>query len=518
MGLFSRTKLKMTDVGDIPTVAEPMAYMNDVWRQQQALYQEMWRYFSGEVFDETLSKRSDDLKYPLRENVFATACFNHRAVLYGEFDDAVLSFQVKSKNADRQTVEDALEQMWSDSYRNSLLLENGLLSQIFGGHVLRAVYHPVYKRVFFRGVEVTTFFPVWNPDDYHELLEVFVVYPVDARTAALRWNLNMRDIEDGQQVIVQEHWTQDKYEFTVDGKPAYWDRGHKFKIGGPNPYIDPDTERGIIPFEYFPLDRAGSFYGIPLGKDALGLQDEYNKRAADMGDAVMEATHMYKFLVGRSKGTKGLEHLDRVGLNDLGMEAPGRPAPEVFTVDSAKIPTGAPEWVAGLRGGSRAAMFDPAIAHGEDEGSQRSMLTLAFRMWPMTSKVRATRGLWNECFRSLHRKALIMAAAKGGYNIHSGRKQHTYYTVPLWSPMLPRDREQQVNEVVLRVQTGIISRERAIEILENKDSTWIAEEIARIKADEHQQDDRQIKVQEAQQKQQQMAMRQAGAKPPKSKE
>lgn len=492
----------------------PTAYANAVWQQQNELYEKMWYYFSGQVFDEKISDRSEDKKYPLGINLFKTACFNHRAVLFGEYADKVLTFQSEEKTGAAQAAEKAVERGWSDSHRNSLLLEAGLMSPIFGGHVFRIAYDPVRERAFFRLIQPTIFFPVWNDDDYHELLEVFVQYEVDARTAALRFNV---DLGDAITANILEHWTQDYYEFTVNGKPAYWDRQHAYPIAGKNDYIDPATGRGIIPFEYFPFDRVGEFYGIPLGKDDMALVDEYNRRMGDMGDAVMDSTHQPMFLVNRPKGKKGLERIDRVGLNDLGMPAPGQKDPNVFSVKGSDIGPTHMAWLELVRDTARSGMFTPAVSYGEDEGSQRSALTLAFRMWPTTSKVRATRGLWNDCFRSLHHKFLIVVATRGGYNVGRERSSVEVATVPQWAVMLPRDREQLVNEIVIRKQAGIISTMRAIQLLESEDTAWIEEEMARIEADKKAEMDQQIRLAGSQMKiQAQNQGRRPGSAPSKS--
>jgi hypothetical protein len=48
-----------------------------------------------------------------------------------------------------------------------------------------------------------------------------------------------------------------------------------------------------------------------------------------------------------------------------------------------------------------------------------------------------------------------------------------------WLPQIPRDREQMVNEVILRFSAGLMSPERALEML--GDVEYIGEEIERIK-------------------------------------
>ncbi|NIV33082.1 MAG: phage portal protein [Anaerolineae bacterium] len=471
----------------------PDDFHNQLWQTQATVYEEMWDYFNGDVFDETLPNRQDDLKYPLGVNLFATACANHRATLFGEYNDDVLTFRARSKNVDSPQVETALDRIWRASSRNSLLLEAGLLGMILGGVVFRVIWHPMRKRVFVRVVPADAFYPIWDPDDYHNVLECFIAYQTNGSTARRRFHV---DVSDDQAVlVVQEHWTPHFIDVTVDGEEAYWDAGHRFPMSGPNPFKDPQTGRGIIPVEYFPRDRAGSFYGIPLGRDALKMQNNYNSAMADLGDAVLEATHQYKFLRGRARGTKGLERLTRNGLNDLGVPAPGQKEPDVFTVAGGEIPPGTIDWMDGLLVLARAAMHTPPVAYGQDEGSQRSALTLAFRMWPLSSAVRATRGFWADSFKALNRKALIVAANKGGYNVQE--RMCEYDTLPVWAPMLPRDREGEVNEVVTRRAQGLISTYTAIEKLEDRETEWVEEEVARIEDDAKKETELEIKIAKA---------------------
>jgi hypothetical protein len=472
----------------------PDSYHNDIWRQQTALYETMWNIFSREVFDETITEKSSQLKYPLGINIFAQACINHQSALFGEFEDEALAFRVKSENTDAQKVESALDKIWRDSGRNSILLEGGLISQILGGVVFRPAWHPVRKRVYMRMIAPDVFFPVWNPDDYHELYEVILAFVIDRQTAMWRYNVKLKPSSDSGSdlVLVQEHWTPNEYEVTVNGQQAYWDRERHLPARGANTYIDPVTQQGILPFEYFPKMRAGGFYGLPLGRDAVTLQNELNLRAADIGDAIQEASHQYKFLTNRPKGTAGLERLSRTGLNDLGMAAPGRDAPEVQVIKGGDVPAQAGEWVQFLRDETRTATFNPAVAFGQDEGSQRSALTLSFRMWPLTQSVRTERGYWADSFNSLNRKAIIVAATRGGYDLYPRHAE--YYTVPVWNPMMPRDREGLVNEVVLRKTNNIISTRRAVELLEEKETAWIEQELAEIEKDKVKDMNREIKV------------------------
>jgi hypothetical protein len=462
----------------------PDTFAHDVWNRQANVYTEMWDYFNRDVFDETVKESSDDKKYPLGINLFETACSNHRAALLGEFGDEVLRFRVESRNQDKNEIEQTIKRIMSASSLGALMVEGGLLCEVFGGMVVRVVYDPWRQNVRIRMVNPANFYPIWDPEDYHRLLEVYVGTYVDARTAFLKYHVDVGTRDGTNQAVVVEHWTSEMYEVTVDGEPAYWDMGRRYPMSGVNVFKDASGQ-GIIPFEYFARDRAGDFYGTPLGKNALRIQDEYNLRHTDVGDAVMAATHKATFVRNRPKGTKGLEHLHDSRVKNLGMNAPGRDAPEVFALSTGEVPEVALAWLKDMRDTARTSMFTPPVSYGQDEGSQRSALTLAFRMWPLTSVVRSTRGLWASSFDSLIRKVIVVAASKGlGYNLNLRYVQDSYRYVSMWAPMLPRDREGEVNEVVVRKQSGLISIETALVKLEDREGEWIDAEVKRIKADQ----------------------------------
>ena len=490
MGLWS--SMKPAQYGDAVPVS-PDSYHNDIWAAQAAIYREMWEYFNRDIFDETINAKSETKKYPLGVNLFEQACVNHRACLMGEFGDDVLPFRVKSPNQDAVAVEQALDRIWVDSRRNSMMLQGGLLAEILGGVVFRIQYNPYLKKIYVRLLQPDSFFPVAAADDPTNILECYVAFFIDARTALLSYNVDVGDSAAGG-ALMTEHWTQDGFEVTVGGHPAYWDRGHQFPMAGPNRYADPRGGGKIVPFEYFPRDRADSFYGIPLGKNILDLEREYNSRAADMGDAQSDSTHQKVYIKNRPKGSQGLDSVPRGNLINLGMDPPNKSTIEVLPIKTSEIPASAVGWMDHLRQETRSGMYSPPVAFGQDEGSQRSALTLSFRMWPMTQSVRTTRGFWGDSFQSLHTKLLIVAATHGGYGISD---RHVGYRVlPTWAPMLPRDREGEVNEVVVRRGVGLISVETAIAKLEERDTEWVQAEVERIKAD--QQDAAKLAIQTAQ--------------------
>jgi len=132
--------------------------------------------------------------------------------------------------------------------------------------------------------------------------------------------------------------------------------------------------------------------------------------------------------------------------------------------------------------------FVPAVADGEDEGSQRSALTLAFRMWPLTSHIRAERHYWTEGLNILAELALTVLAVKNPTRTNSkdidegiskiGLQHLGHIKRQEWAPILPRDRAELVNELVMRAGAGHISLEEAL--TQYGDIENVQEELERI--------------------------------------
>jgi len=107
----------------------------------------------------------------------------------------------------------------------------------------------------------------------------------------------------------------------------------------------------------------------------------------------------------------------------------------------------------------------PAVADGEDEGSQRSALTLTTRMWPMLSHVKLERQNYSDGFRALFNIALKMMAIK---NLNEIKESDTDVNIFVsWSPMLGKDRELLLQEIAIRREHDLGSQTHMIELLED---------------------------------------------------
>jgi hypothetical protein len=86
----------------------------------------------------------------------------------------------------------------------------------------------------------------------------------------------------------------------------------------------------------------------------------------------------------------------------------------------------------------QAASVSP-IAFGEDEGSQRSGVTLTLCLWPLLQQVKTTRIYWRAMLLELHSIMLTMARYRDINNRYSAQlTTHTAY--PNFYELVPQDR------------------------------------------------------------------------------
>jgi hypothetical protein len=129
------------------------------------------------------------------------------------------------------------------------------------------------------------------------------------------------------------------------------------------------------------------------------------------------------------------------------------------------------------------------VADGEDEGSQRSGLTIAMRFWPMTSHINMERVFWTTCLNVFTDYIISMAAKLSVAGI---KTEHIPYRVmQKWAAPLPRDREADVQEWVQRAANNLGSIEHLLEMTgdiedipaERKNILQWVEDLATIEAE-----------------------------------
>lgn len=463
------------DAGYYMMDIDPESYTNQVWYAVDQLYREYWEYWTGRVFEAedehgVTEDGSKPKLYPIEVNLAALACETHSSGVVGDTESMEIPIEPKAKPRERlggeaaatfasEAVKDCLElsgiEGWIDQF--------AILQQVFGGCYLKVAYEPPPRSEM--GVEVQLVwpqgvYPTWSSKNCDKILEIMVVRFVGLRQAEISYNVSLSESTKAgtpQYVKVTERWSEKEFEVIVgDGPDAqtgrYMDGS---QMAGKNPY-------GFVPYIYIPRARSGDFFGDSLIEPIKGIQDEVNARLADVGDAVSASTHQQIFVKNRQQGANGLifNH-NRVW--NLGMNPAGQPEPEVGAIDPPTVPSGTKDFIEELMKVFRLLAKTPPVIYGIDEGSQRSALTLAFRMYPYTNAIQVTRRLMVWGFKRLSSMILSVMAVRG---LNGVTEQHAgqMWAVKM-APVAPRDREQLVNEIILLLAAGIRSPEKALEML-----------------------------------------------------
>ncbi len=503
-GIDDRRSLSTSTVLSIEQEWVPATFNMSLWNLQAERYYEYWRWFTGDILRETRAGSNKDnqvLKYPLEINPVRDFSRKHAALLVGEdtFDSAKPlvrsvfrprpTFDMSNMNEDTsadvdnktrrvaQICQNALDMVWTESGGASLQQENATLSQFLGGSVFEAKWNPDLKDrlipIEINNVMPDFFLPIYEGNNYWNLLECFIVYRISAYVAKQMYGYKG---SEATWVIYCEHWTRNDYSVYINNEPVETD-GITYK-NVKNPF-------GFVPMVYIPHLREGNFYGSSMVEDIRGLTREFNARMADTGDAVRNSVHRRRYARDLRQDPKPKQIDATTWATNLGVTDPStKVSPDVWVEDPPVLPDSLANyandhvWKQLIRMG---AMSD--MSYGEDEGSQRSALTLAFRMWPSTSHARAERVFWRDGLNYLAKRVLQMMvvkkdALKGVIEIPADFQKYLEVAQD-FQPMIPRDREQQVDEVITRVQANLLTPEAGMKIL--GDIPYVTEEIAKLR-------------------------------------
>lgn len=471
----------------------PASFPVDLWGIQSDRYAKYWSQFTGQIWEETIPNSADEngipqLRYPLQINYLKEICMKHSYVLFGEVPDGpqplvpircVPAKDLSTGNEDPDTdqnmkfakqIQNFVNKVWMENDGRNLQQEGGLVQQFLGGHIFKVGWSP-YDSTLRYGIRIENvipdfFLPVWDGGRPNHLLEAWIVYRIPTREAALRFDF---PIEDGMQdPMYVEHWTEKSITITLNNKPITYtvDDVQITYDNFPNPF-------GFVPFVYIPRERAGGYYGLSLLDDLVGIAKELNARIADMGDVVEETAHRDVFFNNLSGAPKTTDYGGTRPAINLGTSPPGvNDQPNAWAIDPLTVTesiAGYPEFLRKQLGRDSSI---PDVAYGEDEGSQRSALTLAFRMWPLTAKIRAVRTYWTTGLILLAKMIVKIAMVKSDvYEMPDFIKSMDLDSIDEidwsvdWSPMIPRDKEQELNEIVVGIQSQMLSPVTGLSLL-----------------------------------------------------
>jgi len=442
-------------------------FPNIDWAEMQDKYAEYESWYNGDALLEEQSQGDKTVDvYPLKINPIRQACLKHAYALFGEFQDELsgplvipkvaLTEPVDKSIAD--VVEDALSRAWYENAGGALMMEGGVLSQIYGGCIFKVSWVPDNDPpIRIELIQPKEFVAIPDGINYWSLKEAWVIRRITS-TDALSYNVNI----PGSYGYYMEHWTKTEYQITVNGTEIATNiLGDKTILAGANPF-------GFVPFVYIPHQRTGAFYGESLISDAaIGITKEINLRTADAGDATNDQSHS----VLAMRNVRGTPQLTRLGNGINVINLGGNQSitgqeqqPDLFAVTRSSVTAPMLDLNTELRDDIRKELFVPPVAEGgEDAGSQRSAVTLVVKMWPLTSHVKSERAYWSAGLTVFNRMILRIMAEKKLYKI---TEEHTKVRIKnKWAPILPRDREAFVQELVARAGVNLGSLEHLITLI-----------------------------------------------------
>jgi hypothetical protein len=437
------------------------------YKSRVSLYREWEGWYTGAKLEETVTDQGEEIElYPARINPLPGSALKHAHTLFGETidDGAPLvspKFVKHGTITDDQVTnaEEVLRAIWADSAARTLQYTNGLISQIYGGAIFKADYLPQDKSraypIKISKIHPLNFMGILMPDEEFRLSEAWYIKNVSSETAK-KYGVIVPEEEIGLWV---EYWNPEEHSIKINGDPI------RRSYNGVIKSFDGRNVFGEVPVVYLPHERTLGLWGTSMIHPLIGLVRELNARAADYGDAVSDDSHETYALRNSSNPkviTLGGKRVLDLGSNNsaVGMNSGD---PDLFAFSDAKASAPMSQIVDDLYKHYRRAAYIPAVADGEDEGSQRSGMTLAFRMWPMTSHVSTERIFWTSGLDHFTKILVRFCASKGIVEISENITKASVRQE--WLPMLPRDREAMVNEAVLRITNGLGSPQAMLRLL-----------------------------------------------------
>ncbi len=454
------------------------AYLN-----RQEIYEELNEWYSGFKLikfdvDATTGRRVE--LYPLRINPLKSTAEKHVTILLGESMGAVESgglpirLNVVGKKVRNKAREKELEKIISQVLLNSnlgaTLQQTATESQYLGGSVYCVDWIPTEGKIRISTIKTQEFIGEIYGADNWRLRNAWIVRAISYDEAK---SLGV-DRGEYSPYWYSEHWTEEEYSIRVNDVVL--------KVG--DVPLEGKNVFGIVPIVYIPHIRTNGFYGDSMITDTVkGIIKELNLRMADIGDAIAEDSHSLTYI----KNVRGSVQVKKLGgsltVYDLGSRqsiGTSEPDPGMESLQRQSASSPMIDFSEKLMQAYRREVNHPAVADGEDEGSQRSALTLTTRMWPLLSHVKMERQNFTDGFRVLFGIVLKMMAIK---NIEGVTEADTDVNIFVsWSPMLNKDREALLQEIAIRREHQVGSQRHMIELLE--DVQDIDDEISMIQAEE----------------------------------
>lgn len=462
IGTATPSKFSLSEIHNFP---------ESLWHSKNTEYSELESFFNGDFLDEMQTQGGKEVeKYPIKLNPIRGAVYKHAYALFGETEEdsrplapVIFHSDKKDQKELAQKGQNFINRIWYNNHGRSLMLRNGILSQVYGGSILKASYVPELigrkPPIRIESVHPANFVGVPMAGDEYRLEEAWIIRAISPGEANRLYNMQFP--EDDELVYYVEYWNPEYYEITINGIiiPS------KKRDNNGNPILYYGTNRfGAVPIVYTPHIRTTDFYGDSLiSKNVQGIVKEMNTRVADYGDAVTADSHKW-YTVSNVSGRPDVYEL-APGMRVI--QLPSNPSitgkegdPRMEEIGNTRASTAMQGLTTELYDHFRREAFIPAVADGEDEGSQRSSLTLALRMWPLFSHTSMERVYWGDALSLLDSMVLDICKQLDDDSLVDITRDELEALSDMrierrWAPVLPKDREVFINELVQRASAKL---------------------------------------------------------------
>lgn len=496
LAYYALTPEMITDLSGL-FIADSQFY-RAYWNQQQIIYRDCWNYYTGLILQNSVANQNEELEWPLRVNLVKQAVLLHSLYLWGEYREGgtLVQYIVQPKRrktedgkpleaprARAKELEEQLNTFLRLSGAYSMFREQGRLYNAYGGVYLKAMPDEESPTgITMAATPAEYCFPVWDPTDYRKLMRMHIARRIPVEAAEQQFGYKPGTQHQDVLVDYVETWTPDTYSIQVGTGTQRQDAVRDGKVlAGGYKCKHPVTGRKRLPWVYIPRFRTGRFYGDPLPMSLLGIQDEYNTRLADTGDAISQITHPTRY----SHDTSGPANEPLIlpagpEVYNAGRTMPGMEAPFIGDLESPQLTEGVLQFNDGLLDLSRYISHISPVMVGLDEGSQRSGETLNIRAIPTVSTIDDYRAAWSEGLVELAEIYLMLSY---GMDINGITKEHFDHEINCqYNPILPKERQANVEEQVTLVGSGLRSKKLAL--IRLGDVPDIDEELKEIEKDQ----------------------------------
>lgn len=427
-------------------------------------YREYYLYYTGEIFDREASMQ------PISANYIELICNTHASYLWGQWEPqgTLVTWSVRSRRRgesvkDAEVIIDWLSSLF-DEY-GDVLFDAGLDQSIYGDAVIIPYWDEDLQRVVPGTTPPETFYARWSSNNVNDVIEAIISYPITTLEAEEQYGYRPSKISSWKSSISG-----------MTGTLTYWEHWTKTHC---TRYINADVidefehdSPGVVPIVHAPNIRLdGEFYGRSDIDSVLRLQDEMNRRIADLGDIVAYASHPIILLKNYYGKTSNLP-VGPDAIWDLGREGEA----EYLGMDG-KLPVDVNQYIESIQRMIEDLSAVPPVAYGRGDQTNRSGVALAMAMAPLVNLVNRKRMTWHKALMRYVHIAAMICERRGALPFDRELLTKDVAIMPQFAPILPKDRASIVLENVSLVSNGLRTIERALADLGERNPTQEAKMI-----------------------------------------